>query len=107
MLRWSLDPNRNDGNAKFLGQRNDRSRDRYILVIGRDARHEMLVDLQGVDGDLLEVNEARPADAEVVYGYANFELLKAAKEVSGLFDVFDQSGLGHLEPQRARVQTAR
>ena len=65
--------------------------------------HELHVDLQVVDRQVLQVGEAAVAGAEVVEREAAAERRQPLGQPRGLADVLGRRGLGDLEDHVARV----
>src|SRR5665213_3070771 len=96
-----------------LGERLDRERlaelderaDQGVpFGVTADAGDERAVDLQGVDGEALEIGQGGVAGAEVVDRDAHAELLDRDKSPGGLLSVAHQRRLGDLDRQRARLE---
>ena len=78
----------------------------HHLAVGRaglEVAHELDVDLEVVDRQVLEVGEAAVAGAEVVEREAAAERCQPLGQRAGLVDVLRRGGLGDLEHEVARV----
>src|SRR6267378_6036336 len=75
-LGFGLDALGDDVQPEVLRKVDDRSRQRRVVGIGRYVADKRAVDLQGVDGEALEVAQARIAGAEVVHGQLDSRVLQ-------------------------------
>jgi hypothetical protein len=66
LLREGFDSFGDDDHVEFLAEGNDRPSDGGILRVVVDAGDEDLLDLEGVNRELLELGQARPSGPEVV-----------------------------------------
>ena len=87
LLREGFDSFGDDDHLEFLAEGNDRPSDGRILRVVVDAGDEALIDLEGVNRELMEVREARPPRAEVVDGDARTEVVDSLQQRSGLIEV--------------------
>ena len=71
--------------------------------VGGAVAHELAVDLDEVEGQVLEVVEGAEARPEVVQREAAAELAELLGEGARRGDVVDRGGLGDLEDQLRRV----
>ena len=69
-----------------------------------DSGDELAVDLQLVEGQILQVAEARIAAAEIVDGEADAQRAQLAEQGEGSLGILRGGGLGQLELQRARLE---
>src|SRR5258706_11572538 len=67
-LGFGLDALGDDVQPEVLRKVDDRAGQRRVVGVGRYVADERAVDLEGVDGEALEVAQARIAGAEVVHG---------------------------------------
>ena len=69
-----------------------------------DAGHELAVDLQLVERQILQIAEARIAAAEIVDGEADAQRAQLAEQGEGPLGILRGGGLGQLELERARLE---
>ncbi len=74
-----------------------------VDTVVRDVVHELTVDLQEVDRQVLQEDERREPAAEVVQGEPAAALAQLADEVLGVGEATHRGSLGHLEAQRTRA----
>src|SRR3954471_10106250 len=97
-----LHPFRHHLHVQALRQREDGVDDLQRLLGLADALDEAAVDLQGVDGELVQVGERRVAGAEVVEVDAHSHRPELGHVARDLRVLFHQQRLGHFQPQGAR-----
>jgi hypothetical protein len=95
LLRKSFDSFGDDDHVEFLAEGNDRASDGRILRVVVDAGDKALIDLEGVNRELLEVGQARPSGPEVVDRDPDAECSETFEEIGGLVD-----GLGGADQTR-------
>ena len=93
--------------AQPAGDPHDGLDDELVGLVAQAARDELAVDLQVVEGQVLEVVERAEARAEVVEREAAAELRQPLGEAARERDVGHGGGLGDLEDQAARVDPRR
>ena len=89
--------------AEPAGDVHDRLDHELVGAVGHAAAHELAVDLQVVERQVLEVVERREGGAEVVEREAAAERGEAVGELLRARDVRDGGGLGDLEDHLRRV----
>ena len=93
--------------AEALGERDDGVDDELVGGVGQAMGDELAVDLEVVEGQVLQVVEAAEPGAEVVEGEGAAECRQAVGELAGSAEVGDGRGLGDLERELGRVDTWR
>ena len=99
-LFLKLDAFRDDTQAKFFSHRQDRRTNRGIVIVIMQILYERAVDLERVQGKLLQVAQRRISRAEVIDRYANSGLLKYAQCGYRFLDIFHQQALSDLKFKR-------
>ena len=89
-LFGGLDSFGDDGNAEFVGKRDDRAGDRCVSRAQPETGHEEAVDLQRVDGKLPEVRQAGPPGAEVIDGDRHAEIADRVQAPRRLVEVLHE-----------------
>src|SRR5690242_16019489 len=84
----------------------DRTHHLAVDGVVQDLAHERAVDLEEIDGEVLEVTERAQARAEVVEREAAAELAQRLDEAIGLREARHGGGLGDLEADLARIDAA-
>ena len=95
-----------DAQVQPAGHRDDGGDDGRIVGIMAQVLDERAVDLQRVDGEALQVRQARVAGAEVVDGQAHAHLVQLLERLHGLVGVVHQHALGQLELEQRRREAA-
>ena len=93
--------------AHAAGELDDGADHEPVGGVGGAVADELAVDLDEVEGQVLEVVEGAEARAEVVQGEAAAELAELLGEAARGGDVVDRGGLGDLEDQLGRGRTPR
>ena len=101
-----LDALRDRLETERLGQADDRGHDVAVGRIRGEVAHEVDVDLDVGERQVLEVGEAAVAGAEVVEGKTAADLAQAAGEASAGGDVLHECGLGDLEDEVGGIGAA-
>ena len=89
-----------------MRQRDDRLRDRFVVLVVLQSVDEALIDLDPLNRQSREIRQARIAGAEVVDGDRDAHLLQLAKCRHRAFRVRDDDVLGDLEIEKVRRQPA-
>ena len=97
-----LDALGDDGQAEALGERDGRLDDRGVAVVLVHVEDEVLVDLQLVDGQVLEARERRVAGAEVVDREPDAELAQPREHAHRALRVGHDGVLGDLDAEPVR-----
>jgi hypothetical protein len=87
------------------GQGQDGPGDGNILRVAGQILDEATVDLQGIDGQALQVAERGIAGAEVIDRHPDAELAEFAEGLHRRGQVLDQQAFGDLHLQEARLQS--
>ena len=82
-----------------MAQPDDGPHDLQVLALGRDTADEGPVDLDAVDGQLLQVAQRREARTKIVQVHPHAELLERAESAAGEVMILHQNGLGDLDDQ--------
>lgn len=101
-LLEGLDPFGDGRDAHRLGKADHGGDDGGIAGVAAQAGDEGAVDLQEVDGELLEVVHGREPGPEVVQRQPDAERLQAHERASGGVQVLHHRTLGDLEPEVGR-----
>ncbi|MDP9397604.1 MAG: hypothetical protein M3P96_07150 [Actinomycetota bacterium] len=105
-LRRALDSFGDGAQLQRGAELGDGLHERPVLGPPVQAGDEGTVDLQGVDGELLEIGQRRVAGAEVVEGELHAQLLDLAQPAQRRVGVVQEQGLGDLEDQYGWIETA-
>ena len=89
-----------------LGQPDDALNDTQAGLAAQHRGHETAVDLERVDGEAMEVAEARIAGPEIVDGDAQAEFLEPVENGGGNLRVADQRALGEFDLDVLRTDGA-
>src|SRR6266568_5586575 len=83
--------------AELVRDEKHRGHDRLIAALSRDIDDEAAIDLDRVDGELLEVRERRLSGPEVVDGDRDSHLAQAAQNAAASLVLVDGDALGQLQ----------
>ncbi len=101
-LRFVFDALCDDGELEGVSEREDRAHDGRVVSVFAQALHERPVDLDGVDGEAIQVAERRVPRAEVVQADVHPQGSEGGHGLDDLVDAVDQHALGDLEVQQLR-----
>ena len=87
--------------AELVRQRHDRAQDHRAGAVLAAGLQERAVDLDGVEGELVEIGQRGIAGAEIVERQAGAGVRQLAQHGGRLLRVLHHQRLGDLEPQRA------
>jgi hypothetical protein len=110
-LLTGLDPLGDRGEAEGVGEIDDAGDDGAITAVAPvvdgldEPRHERAVDLERVDGELLQVGQRGVARPEVVHRDRDTQALEGVQRTGARLGVVQQHALGDLDAQVPRVQT--
>ena len=93
--------------AELVGDLDERGDDHLIQPAADEAADELTVDLEIVEGQVLEVGEGAVAGAEVVEGERASQSFEVFGEGAGAWHVDDGGGLGDLDDQTPRLVEPR
>jgi len=93
-----------DLHADRAGELDDAGDDGGVFGFAAQPVDEGPVDLQFVDGEPFEVDQAGVAGAEVVDGLAHPKIFECVQHAEGGVGVAHERGLGHLQRQRRGIQ---
>lgn len=82
---------------QVLGEIDDAAHDDLVFLVGVEILDERTVDLDGVDGKVVQVGERVVVGVEVVDGDVQFELLQVVEDDFGVDWVVCDGVLGDLE----------
>src|SRR5574341_398461 len=103
-LVYRLDPFGDDIHAQRLGNGDDGSNDGRVLRVALDPLDEGPVDLQAGEGETLEIGEGGVADAEVVKGEVDLEVVELKEDGEGGRLAAYQDSLRDFDLQAFRPQ---
>src|SRR5882762_5146065 len=92
-----------DLELEAVREADDRERDHRVLRVCGDVANEGVVDLERVDGETLEVREARIAGAEIVHRDLHARVFQPAQRARSTLRIAHQQGLGELELHERRI----
>ena len=82
----------------------DHGRDQLLVyILTRQIADEAAVDLDEIQGEVLQIIKGGEADAEVVQGDPAAKRLQGVQDLHGLLHLGDDCGLRHLEGQQGRI----
>ena len=84
---------------ELVGDADDRLDDLPVGVVIKEVTDELKVDLEVVDGEVLEIGEGSVADAEVIQREGAAEVAQPRGEHAGGVEVVSDGGLGDLEDE--------
>jgi hypothetical protein len=83
-LFCSLHAFRDHLELEAMPHRNDRLRDRGVVRVAGAVAHELAIDLETVDGEALQIAQARIPGPEIVHRQAHAETLQVAQYADGV-----------------------
>src|SRR6185436_17586491 len=102
-LAFRLDAVGDRVERQAVGDRQNRAAHHLPVLVRVEVGDERAIDLQHIERELPQILEARIAGAELVDREPHTELLQGAQAVSRAVGVLDQSALGELELDEARI----
>ncbi len=96
-MRDIFDPVGHHGQPQSVGEVDNGGNDQGIVGVVAERGHEVLVDLDHVDRELLQVGQRRIAGAEVVQGHSYPQLAQAGERGEGGVGIAHQRCLGDLD----------
>ena len=102
-----LDAFCHDAQSQRVSQVDDGLDDHFIGQRTPDAGDETLIDLHGSDRQLAKIRQRRVSGAEVVQRQLGPQLSQRRQDTDCARQIFQQTRLGHLEPDAARTDTTR
>ena len=99
-LLGGLDAFGHGGEAEPARQADEMAQEDLVVVVLAEIAHEGAVDLDGVDGERLEVAQRGEAGAEIVERDAAAQLAQRSHEARAFLDVVQRRRLGDLDHQR-------
>src|SRR5207302_8168632 len=92
--------------AERMRQRDDRLRDRFVVLVLLETMDEALVDLDAMDRQSREIRQARIPGAEIVDGDRHAHLPQLGQRRERLLGMRDDDAFGDLEIEEMRRQAA-